>query len=78
MTKFTYQILNNFALGVRQECREPMSVVFKREFSENAGTTHLLKFLDTLEKEEPSLLVKNTALRDYASRMRKELHREEG
>jgi len=71
--QLTPETLNNFAISVRQECREPMSVVFKREFSETAGATHLLKFLDAIEKEEPSLLVSNTALREYASRMRKEL-----
>jgi len=64
--------LNNFAISVRQECREPMSVVFKREFSETAGGTHLLQLIDAIEKEEPSLLESDTALRDYTVRMRKE------
>ncbi len=69
--------LNNFAISVRQECREPMSIVFKREFSETAGATHFLKLIDAIEKEEPSLLVDHTALRDYTSRMRKELQKKE-
>ncbi len=73
----TPDTLNNFTLSVRQECREPMSVVLKREFSETAGTTHLLKLLDAIEKEEPSIFVDNIILRNYASRMRKELQKAE-
>ena len=66
----TPDVLNNFALSVRQECREPMSVVFKREFSETAGSTHLLKLLDAIEEEEPSIFEDNIALRDYVSKIR--------
>ena len=73
----TPKILNDFALSVRQECREPMSVVFNRESSESAGATHLLKLLDAIEKDEPCLFVDDTNLRDYASRMRKELKQAE-
>ena len=68
----TPEILNNFALCVRQECREPMSLVFKREFSESAGANHLLKLLEAIEREEPQLLVNDKKLKDYASRMRNE------
>lgn len=67
----TLETLNNFALCVRQECREPLTVVFKREFSETAGTTHLLNLLEAIEKEEPSLLVDDIVLRNYTSNMRK-------
>jgi hypothetical protein len=66
----TPDILNNFALCIRQECREPMSLVFKREFSESAGANHLLKFLEAIEKEEPQLLVNDKKLKDYTSKMR--------
>ncbi len=72
----TPDTLNNFAISIRHECREPMSIVFKREFSETAGATHLLKLLDAIEKEEPSLLTDNIVLRKYALRMRKELQNE--
>lgn len=65
----TPDTLNNFALSVRQECREPMSIVFKRDFSETAGTTHLLKLIDAIKKEEPSLLRNDTLLRDYISKL---------
>ena len=61
----TPEILNNFALNVRQECREPMSIIFKRESSETAGVTHLLKLLEVIEKEDYSLLLENTVLKDY-------------
>ncbi len=73
----THDTLNNFAISVRQECREPMSAIFKRDFSETAGETHLLKLLDAIEKEETSLLENDTALRDHAFRIRKELQRGE-
>ena len=66
----TPEILNNFALAVRQECREPMSTVFKREFSETASATHLLNLLEAIEKEEPLLLTNNKILKDYASKIR--------
>ena len=69
----TPDTLNNFALGVRQECREPMSVVFKRDFSETAGGTHLLKLLEAIEKEEPLLLQDDKSLRDYTSKLDKYL-----
>ncbi|MFX0075951.1 MAG: DUF166 family protein [Candidatus Hermodarchaeota archaeon] len=65
----TLDTLNNFALSVRQECREPMSIVFKRDFSETAGTTHLLKLIDAIKKEDPSLLRNDTFLRDYISKL---------
>ena len=71
------ETLNNFALSIRQECREPMSVVFNREFSETAGTTHLLNLLDEIEKEKPSLLANDKILRDYSSRIRMEYQKEE-
>lgn len=71
----TPDTLNNFAISVRQECREPMSVVFKRDFSETAGGTHLLKLLDVIEKESPLLFENDTALRDYAFRIQKEPQR---
>jgi len=69
----TPKTLNDFALSVRQECREPMSVVFKREFSESAGGIHLINLLDAIEKEKPSLLVDDVSLRNYATKIRNEL-----
>ena len=65
--------LNNFALSVRQECREPMSVVFKRDFSETAVLTHLLSLLDTIEKDKNPWLANDKALKDYTFKIRKEL-----
>lgn len=69
----TPDTLNNFALSVRQECRETMSVVFKRDFSESAGGTHLLKLLEAIEMEEPLLLLNEPFLRDYTSKLVKDL-----
>jgi len=37
----TPDTLNNFALSVRQECREPMSIVFKRDFSETGNNAFI-------------------------------------
>lgn len=65
----TPNTLNNFALCVRQECREPMSTVFKRDFSETAGKTHLLKLINAIKNEEPSLLRNDTLLREYISKL---------
>lgn len=72
----TPETLNNFAMGVRQECREPMSVIFKRDFSETAGPTHLIKLFDAIDKVNQSILLENSNLRDYYSRIRKELQKE--
>jgi hypothetical protein len=66
----TPELLNNFAMSVRQECREPMSVIFKRDFSETAGPTHLLKLLNAVEKEDQSILLDNKALRDAANMLK--------
>jgi len=66
----TPENLNNFALCVRQECREPMSVTFKRDFSDTAGSTHLLKLLVAIEQEDRSILFNNRILRDYITNVR--------
>ena len=66
----TTETLNNFALNVRQECREPMSVIFKRDFAESSGATHLLNLIDSIEKKDPTIISNNKELREYTSRVR--------
>lgn len=69
----TLETLNNFAMSVRQECREPMSVIFKRDFHETAGPTHIIKLFDAINKVDHSILLENSDLREYTSRIRMEL-----
>lgn len=66
----TPETLNEFALSVRQECREPMSVIFKREFSESAGTTHLYELIKAIEE---IYQLDNIELKEYISKFRNEL-----
>jgi hypothetical protein len=71
----TMEVLNNFAINVRQECREPMSVIFNRNMADSSGATHLLNLIAAIEKENPSLLKPGTAIGDYAARIRQEFEK---
>lgn len=64
---------NNFAINIRQECREPMTIVFSNEgMAESSGITHLSSLFDAIEKAVPSLFEEGTPLGDYVDRLRKE------
>ncbi|MFW9825862.1 MAG: DUF166 family protein [Candidatus Thorarchaeota archaeon] len=67
----TIEALNAFAMSIRQECREPMSVIFKRDFSETAGPNHLIKLFDAFEEKEPFILKYNKSIKDYIGNIRK-------
>ncbi len=69
--KITPETLNNFAINIRQECREPMSIIFKREFSESSAATHLLNLINAIEKANPTLISLNTPIGDYATKIRR-------
>ncbi len=71
----TKETLNNFALNVRQECREPMTVIFNRNMADSSGATHLLNFIAAIERENPSLLKLGTPLGDYIAGIRQEVEK---
>ncbi len=71
----TVETLNNFAVNVRQECREPMTVIFNRNMADSSGATHLTNFIAAIERENPSLLKPGTPLGDYAARIRQEIEK---
>ena len=69
----TPETLNAFALNIRQECREPVSVLLSHDqMSESSAAQHLLKLLDAIEKEDPSIFSSNTPLGDYVAKRRQE------
>jgi len=69
----TPETLNAFAINIRQECREPVSVLLSHdEMSESSAVQHLLKLLDAIEKEDPSIFSPDTPLGDYAIKRRQE------
>ena len=70
--QLTVETLNDFAVSVRQECREPMTVIFNRNMADSSGATHLLNFIEALERENPSLLKQGTPIGDYIARIRQE------
>ena len=69
----TPENLNAFTINVRQECREPVSVLLNHdEMSESSSVLHLLNLLDAIEKEGPSLFAPGTPLGDYVAKRREE------
>ena len=69
----TVENLNSFAINVRQECREPVSVLLSHDqMSESSSALHLLNLINAIEKEDPSLFEAGTALGDYVARRRQE------
>ena len=71
----TVETLNNFAVNVRQECREPMSVIFNRNMADSSGMTHLTNLIDAIERESPALLKPGTPIGDYIERIRQEIEK---
>jgi hypothetical protein len=69
----TPDTFNLFAINIRQECREPVSVLLSHdEMSESSAVKHLLNLLEAIEKENPSLFLPNTPLGEYAAKRREE------
>lgn len=69
----TPETLNSFAINIRQECREPVSVLLSHEeMSDSSAVKHLLNLLEAIEKEDPSLFLPNTPLGDYTAKRREE------
>ena len=71
--KITPETLNLFALNIRQECREPVSILLTHEdMSESSASLHLLKLLNAIQKADPSLFSPETELGKYVEQRRKE------
>ncbi|MFX1464570.1 MAG: DUF166 family protein [Promethearchaeota archaeon] len=67
----TIETLNTFAMSIRQECVEPMSVIFKRDFTETTGPIHLIKLFDAIEGEDPSIVLNDDILNNYIKNIRR-------
>ena len=71
--KITPDILNAFALNVRQECREPITVLLSHDdMSASSSVLHLLNLLEAIEKEDPSLFMPDSLLGDYVAKRRED------
>jgi hypothetical protein len=69
----TPETLNSFAINIRQECREPVSVLLSQdEMSDSSAVKHLLNLLEAIENEDPSLFLPNTPLGEYTVKRREE------
>lgn len=69
----TPETLSEFALNVRQECREPMSIIFDRSMADTSAMTHLIQLFKAIEKIDPELLNKNTPLGNYAMKIQQDI-----
>ncbi|MGQ4874045.1 MAG: DUF166 family protein [Promethearchaeia archaeon] len=65
--------LNEFALTIRQECREPVSILLSHnDIGESSASLHLINLLNAIEKEDPLIFNPKTHLGDYAAKRRME------
>ena len=71
----TEESLNEFALAVRHECREPMSYVINRVgVAETAMSNHFFPLINALRKLRPDLFTKGGSLDQLISRLKKALN----
>lgn len=65
---------NEFVLNVRQECKEPMTILFSnRDMADSSGGSHFLHLLDGIRDADPSLFRQGTELKDYIDKVSKEI-----
>lgn len=63
--------LNEFAMIVRQECREPVSLILRRdEMSQAATVNHLESVFEELKKINPQLFKNGSQLQKYEERIK--------
>ena len=66
----TEELLNKFALTVRNECREPMSYVINRVgVADNAMANHFIPLIKALKELRPTLFEKGGQLYQYITRL---------
>lgn len=71
--EITPETLNSFAINVRQECREPVSVLLSHDqMSESSAALHLLNLLEGIEKADSSLFELGSTLGEYVAKRRAE------
>lgn len=69
----TEEVLNEFALTVRNECREPMSYVLNRTgVAETAMVNHFKPLLEALKDLRPVLFEKDGQLYKYLTRLERQ------
>jgi len=60
------ETLNEFAMQVRQLCREPVSYILNRHgVEENAATNHLIPLLAEIKRVRPLLFAPGEPLSSY-------------
>ncbi len=66
-------VLNQFALTVRNECREPMSYVINRTgVADNAMANHFFPLINALKELRPMLFEKGGQLYQYITRLERQ------
>ena len=66
------ETLSAYALNVRHECREPVSLLLSRDnMAESSSLLHIQKLIDALEAEAPDLFLPDTIMGEYAKKRRK-------
>lgn len=69
----TPETITLFGLNIRYECREPVSILLShKDMADSSALLHVLNLLDAIERVAPELLLKGTALGDYAAKRREE------
>ena len=67
--KLTKEILNEYALLVRHECREPLSVILNRsQMAETAMQNHLNSLFLAIKEANPELLKRGTEIHEYVAK----------
>ena len=67
--KLTTETLNEYALLVRHECREPLSIILNRpQMAETAMQNHLNSLFIALKKVNPDLFKMGSELQQYAAK----------
>ncbi len=69
--KLITETLNEYALLVRHECREPLSIILNRQgMAESAMQNHLNSLFLTIKKENPDLLKEGTELFEFVKKFK--------
>ena len=67
------ETITKFALNVRYECREPVSILLShRDMADSSSLLQTISLLDALEKAAPSLFLPGTPMGVYSAKRREE------
>ncbi|TFG00671.1 MAG: hypothetical protein EU541_01670 [Promethearchaeota archaeon] len=71
--KLIPETITSYGVNIRNECREPISVMLKHnDIADSSASLHLIQLLDALEKTAPHYFNSNKQLIEYAKKRRQE------